>query len=130
MQINENGVISFEDPWQYSYPNRFPTNYYFTRKGLAVAPFWSDNDIRLAGAVRYATYSSNNDVTNTAGQMLLDEVNRYIQERQTGQFTGNWLLIAHWDKVHPSPHGDGNPSAFPMDELEKVLLHILLSRIY
>lgn len=123
LQVNENGVISFEDPWQYSYPDRFPTDYFFTRQGLAVAPFWSDNDIRLAGAVRYATYSSNDEVTNEAGQLLLHEVNEYIRDRQ-GEveeiFTGNWVLVAHWDHVHPSPHGEGNQNDYPMDELEKV----------
>ena len=119
-------MISVEDPWQYFYPDRFPTDYYFTRQGLAVAPFWSDNDIRRAGAVRYATYSSKDDTENKAGQMLLDEVNMYIEDRQREQFRGNWLLIAHWDHVHPSPHGEGIFGDITLEELERVLLCIVL----
>ena len=124
-QVNENGVISFNEPWKYSYPDRFPSENFYTRRRLVVAPFWSDNDIRLSGAVRYATYSETNDkTTNEAGQMLLDEINEYIQDRQSSEeemFVGNWLLIAHWDHVHPSPHGEGSQSEVSMEELERVL---------
>ena len=126
-QVNENGVISFKEPWQYSYPNRFPTDYFFTRRGLAAAPFWSDNDIRRAGSVRYATFHNNTpeDLANEPGQTLLAEVNKYIQDRQgEGEepFVGNWLLIAHWDNVHPSPHGEDGQSGISVEELERVAL--------
>ena len=121
-QVNENGVISFNEPWQYSYPNRFPTRNFFTRTRLAVAPFWSDNDIRRAGAVRYATYHSDESTSNKAGQALLARVNNYIQTRYTeDRFIGNWLLVAHWDHVHPSPHGEDNVGDILVNELEKVV---------
>lgn len=125
-QINENGVISFNDPWKYSYPSRFPTNNYYSRKRLAIAPFWSDNDIRRAGAVRYATYSEASDkAVNKVGQLLLKEVNEFIQDQQSSEekmFVGNWLIIAHWDHVHPSPHGEPSQSEVSVEELERVLV--------
>ena len=125
--MNENGVISFDDPWMFSYPDPFPTRFYWTRQGLAVAPFWSDNDIRKEGEVRFATYcnitTSPECVTSTNGQNLLDDVNKYIQGRQKEgdtQFVGSWLLVVHWDHVHPSPHGSDNHEGIPEEELNKV----------
>lgn len=119
MQVNENGVISFKQPWQYPYPDRFPTEYYWSRQGLAVAPFWSDNDIRKAGAVRYVTYTLQIGDTTSPGKKLLDEVNKRIRKVDE-DFSGKWLLSAHWDHVHPSPHGDDNHRGIPKSELEKV----------
>ena len=123
LQINENGVISFDKPWKYSYPDRFPTTFYWTRQGLAVAPFWSDNDIRKEGAVRYAAYSITERATKPEGQQLMDDVNEYVQNLQAEgeqRFRGKWLLIVHWDHVHPSPHGEEDHEGIPEDELEKV----------
>ena len=54
IKVNENGIISFANPWPYSSPSRFPTNWYWTRNQYVVAPFWSDNDIRRSGSVHYA----------------------------------------------------------------------------
>lgn len=119
VQVNENGVISFEQPWQYPYPDRFPTEYYWSRQGLAVAPFWNDNDIRKAGAVRYVAYGLQIGDTTSRGKKLLDQVNKRIREVDE-DFSGKWLLIAHWDHVHPSPHGDDNHRGILESELEKV----------
>ena len=90
-----------------------------------MAPFWSDNDIRKAGAVRYATYSSEEGADNPKGQALLNQVNEYIQnsrEEDDGKFSGNWLLAVHWDHVHPSPHGAENHSGISESELDKVII--------
>ena len=122
-QVNENGVISFEEPWKFSHPDQFPTDYYYSRNKLVVAPFWSDNDIRKAGAVRYAIYDSNEGDDNPNGQQLLSQVNKYIQnsiEEGSENFTGNWMLAVHWDHVHPSPHGAEDHSGISESELEKV----------
>ena len=119
MQVNENGVISFEQPWRYSYPDRFPTESYWPRHGLAIAPFWSDNDIRKAGAVRYVAYGTQVGDKTPSGERLLDIVNQNVQ-KVDAEFSGKWLLIAHWDHVHPSPHGDDDHRGIPDHELEKV----------
>ena len=126
--MNENGVISFEKPWKYSYPNRFPTKHYWSRQGQVIAPFWSDNDIRKTGAVHYVAYSLKNGDETSPGKILLDIVNRNVQ-KVSDKFTGRWLLIAHWDHVHPNPHGDDDHRGIPDSELEKVMflswLHFL-----
>lgn len=124
-------MISFENPWRFAYPEQFPTIFFWTRQGFAVAPFWSDNDIRREGAVRYATYCNISDpqcTTSEIGQQLLDDVNRYFQGRQQEgetRFVGEWLLIAHWDHVPPSPHGDNDFQRFSEDELNKVIIILL-----
>ena len=119
-------MISFREPWKFSHPDQFPTEYYYSRNKLAVAPFWSDNDIRKAGAVRYATYSSEEGDTNPNGKELLDQVNKYIQDLLTEEeeleeeFVGTWLLVVHWDHVHPSPHGADDHNGIPESILAKV----------
>ncbi len=128
IQVNENGVISFNKAWRYSYPDRFPTEFFYTRDTLAVAPFWSDNDIRRDGNVRFATYCDKPDqelcTVSEEGRNALDSVNAYIKEvsgPDDETFFGDWILIAHWENVHPSPHGDINPPpGIPQDDLEKV----------
>ena len=118
-------MISFENPWMYSYPEQFPTRNFDIRNALAVAPFWSDNDIRKDGAVRYATYDSLITNTNSAGRLLLEQVNSYIQtlqeeEEEEERFVGLWMLIAHWDGVHPSPHGGDDHGGISEEELNRV----------
>ena len=100
-----------------------------TQLGKVIAPFWSDNDIRKEGTVRYITYCN---ITNQAqcafhneSQIILDEVNRFIQSNQADSsqepFVGTWMLIAQWDQVHPSPHGAEDTEGIPPEELSKVL---------
>ncbi len=119
MQVNENGVISFENPWKYYLPKQFPTSNFAIKNALALAPFWSDNDIRKEGAVRYTTYNPTTD-KYTNGGSLLKLVNDNIHALQgETSFAGSWMLIAHWDGVHPSPHGDNHRGIFE-EELDKV----------
>lgn len=61
--------------------------------------------------------------TNPEGQELMNDVNEYIQNLQAEdeeRFRGKWLLVVHWDHVHPSPHGEEDHEGIPEDELEKV----------
>ncbi len=113
----------------FSYPNDFPTRSIWTRQRNVIAPFWSDNDIRLEGVVRYTSYCniSNHPECNhntDTYQPLLDVVNRYIQNDVVAEgnfFVGNWMLIAQWDHVHPSPHGNETQNmGFSNLELNKV----------
>ena len=89
-----------------------------------MAPFWSDNDIRKEGAVRYATYCTSQECTTSPeGKAQLSNVNEYIQSLQEEgepKFIGKWLLVVHWDHVHPSPHGEDDHKGIPKDELNKV----------
>ena len=50
-------------------------------------------------------------------------VNEYIQRNQNddeANFEGNWLLIAHWDHVHPSPHGEEDQRGYSDEQLSQV----------
>ena len=125
IQVNENGVISFDKPWMYSYPHQFPTHYFYTREAKAIAPFWSDNDIRREGNVRYASYcvetATRCSRTFPLGKQIMNLTNLFIQSNQGAneeQFVGTWLLIAQWDHVPPSTHGD---SADPLSPDTQVL---------
>ena len=105
--MSENGVVSFDAPWMFSIPEPFPTSHDPITQSFVVAPFWSDNDIRREGAVRYVSYSAD-DVTDPAVSDLFSMLNGFIQQSQSDEeedFIGQWMLIAHWDQVHPSPHG-------------------------
>ena len=117
--MNENGVISFQNPWSFHEPEKFPTQNYEIRQSLGIAPFWSDNDIRKAGAVRYVSYNYQQNDSSSPGRKLLDKINKKVQETDM-QFTGKWILIAHWDHVHPSPHGDDDHKGISETELDKV----------
>ena len=128
-QVNENGIISFNSPWKFSIPERFPTPFFWTRMGMAVAPFWSDNDIRREGTVRYASFHSDDTVINPQGKSWLDQVNTYIQSTQGEEeepFVGEWVLTVSWSNVHPSPHGDDDHRGISEDELAKVQILITL----
>ena len=107
--MNENGAISLESSFSNAYPEIFPFSGYNTRDSYVVAPFWSDNDIRQSGSVKYVNFTSDTSNAESESRQLMDEVNAYIQAQQgetEERFEGNWLLAAHWDHVHPSPHGD------------------------
>ena len=105
--MSENGVISFDDPFKFPLPEPFPTSHDPITQSFVVAPFWSDNDIRREGAVRYVSYSAREN-TDPDVSGLFSMLNGFIQQSQSDEeedFVGDWLLIAHWDQVHPSPHG-------------------------
>ncbi len=101
--------------------------------GKVIAPFWSDNDIRKAGTIRYATYCN---LTRTRGcnqhaegQAILDKVNEFIQQNGNNDndfFVGHWMLIAQWDGVHPFPHGSDDTLGISRDELNRVNYFICL----
>ena len=74
-----------------------------------LAPFWSDNDIRRTGSVRYASISLGD---TSAGDDLIARVSAFIQHQNSNakeqNFNGQWMLVAFWDSVHPYPHGSTN----------------------
>ena len=104
-----NGIISFGDKWHFWQPSRFPTPNPWSRRGYVIAPFWSDNDLRTSGAVHYAT------VEGVQGEALLRNASDFIQRNhktaEADQFEGLWMLVVHWDEVHPYPHGSSYSAA-------------------
>ena len=118
-----NGVISFGDKWNFWQANRFPTSNPWSRMGYVVAPFWNDNDIRISGAVRYAV------IDGTQGNALLKNISVFIQRNHKSvaavDFAGVWMLVAHWDNVHPYPHGSPSFAASNNYDncIDKVIAH-------
>ena len=88
-------------------PELFPTNKQFLQSRDVIAPFWSDNDIRKAGTVRYVLIEKGED---SVGDRLLKEADLVVASVHKTNFTGNTMLIAQWDHVHPYPHGSPNVS--------------------
>ena len=88
-----------------------------------MSPFWSDADIRRNGTVRYATTSISS--RNRREIRELFNINQFVNSRLLDEnsdvpFRGTWMLVAHWDKVHPSPHGAEDHLGIPEEELDKV----------
>lgn len=119
LQVSENGVISFGTTWTFSHPQIFPTSNYYIQQSSVVAPFWSDNDIRKEGTVRYVAITEG---ASTQENELLAEVNTFLQEMENIQdFVGTWMLVAQWEKVHPHPHGADDHEGIPEEFLNKVI---------
>ena len=104
-QVNENGVFSFEDPYKFSHPNPYPTGSPATRVKHVLSPFWSDNDIRREGTVRYVTFERSFPMD---GSQIMDEAAAYVNTQLVNDdqvFHPTWMIVAQWDRVHPYPHG-------------------------
>jgi len=43
--------------------------------------------------------------TNTGSNAILERVSGFIAQQMNVNFTGSWMLVAQWDRVHPFPHG-------------------------
>ena len=121
-QVSENGVISFNTEWKFAHPSRFPTDYFYTRNAYVAAPFWSDNDIRKEGTVRYVAIMEGE---SARGDEMLRVASSFVQgQRQENdtrsEFNGTWMLVAQWDHVHPDPHGADDHMGIPEALLERV----------
>ena len=126
MQVSENGVISFGEKWFFDKPERFPTRNPNIQKRYVVAPFWSDNDIRKSGTVRYVLINRENDEISDQEILLLNETTALVQRTLNRNFRANTMLIVQWDHVHPFPHGRSQEERTLQDDndndfLEKVL---------
>lgn len=91
-----------------------------------MAPFWSDNDIRRNGSVRYIVLT---EERSTEGDEVFEQVTAFVraQLEAAGEeqdeifgFQGSWMLVAQWDHVHPHPHGAEDHEGMPEEFLEMV----------
>ena len=88
LQVNNNGIISFESPFSQFNPSRFPRS---TTEAL-IAPFWADADTRPVerGTVFYR---------ETTNPTLLQRALREIQDGLSVSFSPSHLFIATWDSI-------------------------------
>lgn len=105
-QVSVNGVISFGGEVLASPQtsgNSFPND----SSSRVLAPFWSNNDIRSEGTIRFEVYDRNSG--DDSGSVL-DSVSDAIANQTGEAFRGTWMLLAEWANCHPYPHGQSGQS--------------------
>uniref|UniRef100_A0A3B4D6M4 NIDO domain-containing protein n=1 Tax=Pygocentrus nattereri TaxID=42514 RepID=A0A3B4D6M4_PYGNA len=85
--VNNNGHLTFDQPWSSNSPYRFPAH----RGRDLIAPFWTDLDNRISGVISYKQYSSGSVLTQAT-----QNINQYFPQLQ---FTATSVLVATWDRV-------------------------------
>ena len=86
MQLNNNGDISFNHPFEEFVPEPFPIS------TPLIAPFWSDLFTEYYGAVWYRVTADDKII-----QRVRDEVSNAFPELKT--FLATKVFIATWDHV-------------------------------
>ena len=123
-QVGANGIVSFGAGWTSRLPQLFPTNNNLTKYAHVVAPFWSDNDLTLAGNVTYQVEEFSTEKLTNASAFIADIMNT--------NFSGTWMLVAQWNCVHPYPHGGSmsspvlNAVSFPHLLYVDLIAYVLL----
>ena len=86
-----------------------------------IAPFWSDNDIRREGTVRYVAIPRGN---SEEGDEMIGLAITYLRQNNgvSNAYRGTWMLLAQWDEVHPNPHG--------VSDEQDILLNPFLNKVY
>ena len=81
------------------------------RDVVAIAPFWSNNDIRtltsIPAPVRYESYETGPRLVNAR----LAEISEFISNKTMSNFSGTWMLLAEWRGCPPFPAGDSTLAA-------------------
>lgn len=104
IQVCSNGVISVgRRSFYWWYPDRFPSRYFGVRESNVVALFWNDHDHRAGRSrIAYKTY------TPEQGDIAAEKISRistFVSNEVEEEFTGIWMLVAHWMDVPPYPFG-------------------------
>ena len=87
LQVNTNGVLSFDQPFQVPIPQPFPFN-----SIKKISPFWANIDTSRNGRIYYR---------NTTDVTLLRRAQFRLQDifPSAGGFSPRYLFIATWDGV-------------------------------
>ena len=105
-------------------PTQFPGTG-VVQNAFVVAPYWNLNDIDSAeSSVCYRVFDQFNFIPSEF--VILDAVSDFIavRENQTN-FSGQWMLVAKWNNVHPTPF-DNSDSLTPEQQalLNRVSYHL------
>ena len=100
-QVGNNGIVSMG--WEFPHRDAalFPTEQADIFYTYVAAPFWGDADTRKAGEVYYEVHATG----TPASDDLINRVSAFIHTEEGVTFVGNWMLVVHWNAVHPWPHG-------------------------
>ena len=92
MQVNNNGVISFQRPFSAYIPVPFPLN----GTDVLIAPYWSDVDTSSenGGTVWYRESNAQEDITRAH-----DDIRAAYREARDSNFAPCSVFIATWDHV-------------------------------
>ena len=97
MQVNENGVLSFELPLNIAPPVLLfaPT----VGNVKVVAPFWSDIDVTrtMSGNIWYRLSYDPKDLS------MASDLIKNLAHVAPPEFNASYLFIATWEHVHHSP---------------------------
>ncbi len=74
---------------------------------VIIAPYWSDNDIRLSGSVRYEEYSSTHPNPSVGAKLV--EISEFFSSKTGTVFSGVWMLLVEWNNCPPFPAGSSGP---------------------
>ena len=101
MQVNNNGVISFQRPFSAYIPVPFPLingsiNGTNATSFQLIAPYWSDVDTRSenGGTVWYRESNAQEDITRAR-----DDIRTAYEEARDSNFAPHSVFIATWDHV-------------------------------
>ena len=89
VQVNNNGIISFENSFSDFNPSRFPL---VGTEGHIIAPYWADVD--TSGGGRGTVF-----YRQTTSLNLLQRASREIWDGLSVRFFPSHLFIATWDAV-------------------------------
>ncbi len=87
LQVNNNGHLTFNQPYSRFVPYPFPA---YESQDI-IAGLWTDLDNRVKGVVSYRQYTSGNVLTRAT-----QDINTYFPNLN---FTASWVFVATWDKV-------------------------------
>ncbi|NXM97628.1 TECTA protein, partial [Sylvia borin] len=85
--VNNNGVISFDEPVRQYTPDPFP----LVDGHPFVAPYWADVDNVLGGDIFYRQTTDLALLEN-----ISQDINQYFPKKT---FTATWALVVTWDRV-------------------------------
>lgn len=93
-QVNNNGHLTWDRPWQNWIPYRFPA---YGERDI-IAPLWTDIDIRARGTISYQQY-----INGSVLQQATTDINQYFPGNN---FTASWVFVATWDRVPYFPNSN------------------------
>ncbi|XP_073684023.1 IgGFc-binding protein [Garra rufa] len=99
IHVNNNGHLTFDQPFDSYSPNQFPGY-----GGIdLIAPFWTDIDNRGNGVISYRQYISGSVLTQAT-----QDINQYFPDLS---FSATWVFVATWDRVAYFPYS-GTETSF------------------
>lgn len=88
----------------YEDPSPFPTTSPGSYWSYSVAPFWSNADLRIEGRVQWKIFDRST--------IDFSPVDNVVSSTLNTSYVGSWMLVVHWDGVHPFPHGDDQTAVY------------------